>query len=193
VKRTLEELEEVCRTWNEANPVGTPVVYQAVAGCCETRIQWTRTKAVVIAGKSAVCWITGHVCAIALTWLRPIPASAVPALRMPLLLGTDAFWLRLVINPLMAHHRLTIQCVGRRWLNPHSPDFPVLFLHVLEREYYFGALLQTESIEQSSHVFRLDDALYTVLRLRESAEFSRQFVRSCELANSGSSRRTRWR
>lgn len=193
VKRTRAQLEEVCRAWNEAYPVGTSVLYEPVAGDGETRIEWTRTKAIVAAGKSAVCWITGHMCALDIRWLQPKPGFTRPAIPTPLLCGSDAFRLILHVNPLMAKYRLAFECVGRCWLNPHTPDFPVLSLHVLERELYFGALMQAESIQEGSDVLRPDDALYMIFRLRDNAEVGLQLFRRCEPLELGRRRRPRWR
>jgi hypothetical protein len=173
--------------------VGTPVLYVPIAGCQETRIEWTRSNAIVVAGKSAVCWITGHYCAMDLSWLKPMPGAARQSLAARLLSSADAFRYILHVNPLMANYRLAVHGVARCGLNPHSPDLPVLSFQVLERELYFGSLMQTERIEQASDVLSGNDALYVIFRLSHNAVLGRQFLRSCEPPQFGRRRRPRWR
>jgi hypothetical protein len=167
-------------------------LYVPVAGYQETRIEWTRSKAIVAAGKSAVCWITGHLCAMDITWLKPMPAAARPARATPLLLGADALRLILHVYPLMANYRLAVHCVAGCSLNPQAPQLPVLFLHVLERELYFGSVLQAESIQQGSDVFGRHHALDMIFRLCEHPEIGRELVGRFEPPEFGRHRRRRW-
>jgi hypothetical protein len=193
VRRTTPEAEEACRAWNEAHPVGTSVLYTPYAGYEGAHIRWTRTTAFVFGRDQPACGIAGFAGTVMLSQLQPMPGIARPSYAARLLCSADAFRLILHINPLVASYRLAVHCVGRRWLNPHAPNFPVLSLDVLERKLYFGALLQAESIQQGSDALRRDDALYVTFRMRENAELSPQFIRSCEFAELGRRRRRRWR
>jgi hypothetical protein len=175
-KQRRQQAEEDCRKWNEAYPIGTPVLFTPDVGFRGTRIEWTRTNAIVFARAWPMCWITGWAGAKYLTQLRPRLGATRPQLRMPLEASWRAFRMMLHVNPLVACHYLAVECLHGGWLDAYAPDFAVRFLHVLEREHNLGLVLQPEAVQQISHVFRRHDALNVILSVRLNAEFSLQFV-----------------
>jgi hypothetical protein len=93
----------------------------------------------------------------------------------------------------MARYSLAVHCVSRCWLNPHTPDFPVLSLHVLKRELYFGASFQAESIEESPDVLGGHDSVDFVFRLTRDAQVSRHFLGGFKPSHARRRRRPRLR
>ncbi|HLJ76902.1 MAG TPA: hypothetical protein VKT75_05790 [Acidobacteriaceae bacterium] len=193
MKLTKTQLREQVELWNARYPVGTAVLYTHVAASGETRIEYTRSKAAIAAGSTAVVWITGHWCAVAIAWLTPHPELPRRTALEPLLRTLHAFRPLLLINPLMAVNRLALQAVVFRGLDPHAPDFPVLSLHVLEGEYYLGAIVQAEGIQQFSDVVCGHDALDAIVRLRFDSELGSEFVRRSKLPYLHRRRRRWWR
>jgi hypothetical protein len=173
VRQSQSQLTAEVNKWNACFPVGTPVLYTPVAGLQETRIEYTRSTATIVAGASAVVWITGHMCAIAIAWLKPMPEYSMPRPAAQLHGLRSVSGLIFAVGPLMAYYRRVIDCVQRAGLDPQAAELSVLFHDVLEGHCHPMTRRYSERVKQSRQVLRRHDALNVFLTGCQHAKVGR--------------------
>jgi hypothetical protein len=192
VRKTKREAQAEVEKWNESYPVGTPVLYTPVAGFGETRVEYTRAKARIVAASEPVVWITGHLCAIAISWLKPMPRYSMQRDAPALLRLSEMARLIFVVGPLMGYYQRVIHCVQRAGLDAQAAELSVLFHDVLEGQRHPVSGLDVEGIQQRGDVIGRHDTLDVIVRRGLHTELIGQFGGRSEAQYSLCRRSLRW-